>query len=568
MGFAQDTCRLRAVSPEVQLVEYRSPDRRRMALHGVHTCKSPLCPLCAPKWQRTRSDEISRAIDAWELGPDGVFFVTLTMRHNRRMRLSLQHRLLTAAFGSLWGGNAGAKASLKLGGKPESIRAHDRTWSERRGWHPHIHALLFTNNAELGTTELAELLDVRWPQVLAAALKRFRNQCLRIITRSDRIDDEGVPSGRGGCGREDCPVCMARFVGPRQEHPCIGPLPEGEERKLWREPRLGAWRLVASEQQGECAHFRERATRLFGVRMFPRVKREKTGVSVDGRPLWSERVVSIHDSALRVLGMLEPFTEQSIKPTRAHGAFVERMRSADRLPNYLAKLGLEAAWTQSKAGKLGSDGVRHFGHWEVARFAASEGHDLQGAARSAWSELFWSTRGTQTITFSAREALGLPADPYGEGEEPPEVATDETSACIGVIPATVFRAHVAEREHAVLSELAGAYERGELAALGYVELPGPAGGELRRGPVERGPPSTADPIALDADGFLIERPEAWSSGDVLPFAARVIEQADNGTSIGQAYRDATALPSAGQLRADQRRELRELLHGKENENEN
>jgi hypothetical protein len=565
MGYAQDTCRLRAVSPEVQLVEYSTPERSRMAVHGVHTCKSPLCPLCAPKWQRTRSDEISRAIDGWELGPDGVFFVTLTMRHNRKMRLSLQHRLLTAAFGSLWAGNAGRKAALKLGGKPESIRAHDRTWSKRRGWHPHIHALIFTHNAELGSAELAALLDVRWPRVLGAALKRFRNQCLRIITRSDRISDEGIPSGRGGCGREDCSVCMRRFVGPRLESEYAGPLPEGAERKLWRAPKLGAWRLVASEQEGECPHFAERARRLFGVRMFPRSKRELQGETAEGRPRYVERPISIHDSALKVLGMLEPFTAESIRPTLRHGSYCERMGDPDRLPNYLAKLGLEAAWSLDKTGKIGTDGTQHFSHWQVARLAAAHGHDLRPAARRAWSELFWATRGTQTITFSDREALGLDPDLESDDADLPEGAADETSRCIATIQAPAFREQVAAREHGVLSELASAYERGELGALEYVEQPGAAGRPLRSSPLERGPPSTADPCAVDGDGFLIERPEGWLPGEVLPFADRVDAHANKGTRIREAYREVTALPSPSEPPSEQRRILREIIYGSERE---
>jgi hypothetical protein len=565
MGFAQDTCRLRAVSPDVQIIEYATPERRRMAVHGVHTCKSPLCPLCAPKWQRTRSDEISRAIDRWEPGADGVFFVTLTMRHNRKMRLALQHRLLTAAFGSLWGGNAGKKASRKLGGKPESVRAHDRTWSRRRGWHPHIHALLFARDAELSTSELAALLDKRWPIVLAAALRRFRLLCERIISRSDAIEG-GMPSGRGGCGRVDCPVCQVPFVGPRQEITHAGPLREDEPPRTWRGRKLGAFPLPAGEQQGECQHFRERAQRLFGVRMFPRKKREIQGQQADGSPRYVERVVPIHDSALKVLAMLEPFTPESIKPTRAHGAFVERMRDKDRLPSYLAKLGLEVAWSLDKAGKIGSDGVRHYGHWEVARLATTHGHDDRPAARRAWSELFWATRGTQTITFSDREALGLDADPYADGAEPPERAADETSRCIATIPAPVYREQVAAREHGVLSELARAYERGELAALAYVEHPGAAGRPLRSVPSERGPPATADPSAVDGDGYLEQRPEPWSPGDVLPFdekvSARVARsEAGDATIVSRAYRDATALPSPDPFPAQRRRELRETIYG-------
>lgn len=530
-----------------------------MAVHGVHTCKSPLCPLCAPKWQRTRSDEISQAIDGWPLGPDGVFFVTLTMKHNRKMLLVLQQRLLTQAFGNLWSGNQGAKASFRLGGKPESIRAHDRTWSRERGWHPHIHALLFVDNADLSTSELAALLDVRWPKVLGAALRRFRRLCQRIVTRSDAIDDNGAPSGRGGCGRPDCAVCQVPYQGPRQEWLMQGPLRFDEEtRKIWRAPRLGSYALPAAEQRGECSHFRERAARLFGVRLFPRVRRERVGTSLDGKPLFTETVVPIHDSALRVIGMLDMFTPQSIQPTRAHGAFVERMRSKDRLPNYLAKLGLELTSTD-KTGKVGSDGIVHYSVRGVAELACGS-TKLREPARRAYGELFRATIGTQTITFSDREALGLPDDPYAEGQEPAEQAVNETSRAVGQIIASVYREQVVAKEHALLSELADAYARGTLFELGYVDPPD-MGRPLRRVPEPRGPPSTAaDPTAVDGNGYLIERPELGAPADVS-LAERLESVAARGeTPIGRAYRDATALPSGDTSLPEQlRKRLRDAI---------
>jgi len=574
MGYAQDTCRLRAVSPTVQLVRYSSEaeQRARLAIHGVHTCKSPLCPLCASKWQRTRSDEITQAIDAHPLGGDGVFFVTLTGRHNRKMSLSLMHRLLGTALGSFWSGSGGALAAAAVGGKPESIRAHDRTWSVEKGWHPHIHALLFVQDATIGDAELAALFDARWPALLASTLKRFKTQLLRILTRSDAIDwewDERTrsetrahPSGRGGCGRSDCRVCQAPFQGPIREVPMFGPWREDETPKVWRAAKLGSWPLKASEQDGECWHFRERATRMFGVKLIPRTRREIVGLDENDRPIYVERAVSLHDSALKVFKQLEQFTPSSIRPTKQHGAFVERMRSRDRLPNYLVKLGLELASTLTKLGHQGSDGVQHYGLWEVARIAAEHGHPLRQQARRAWSQLFWATRGTHTITFSDRAALGLPDDPFADGNEPDEQREGDRVAVVGLIEATRYRDRVAESGHGLLIELAAADAAGELGRLGYVDPPGELARELRTVAPVRGPPPSADPCALTVDGYLEQRPDPWLPGVVLPFEARVAEHADNGTSIGEAYRVETALPSGGVVLPDQlRRRLRERIGG-------
>lgn len=457
MNRQQLKCRLVNVLPSVQLVEHATADgSARLALHGVNTCKSPLCPLCAPKWQRTRSDEITQAIDNW--GPNKAFFVTVTMRHNRRMRLALMHRLLTHGWGNMWSGRGGQAAAAELGGKPESIRSHDRTWSDAHGWHPHLHCLLFTPREGLDERELAALIDRRWPKKLASALKSFRALANRILV------------GRG-CGRADCAVC---------------PLPPAE--------------------RGECPHLRERATRMFGVKLVPRWKTNREGKRVPA---------SLHDSMRQLLHDLKPFSEMSIKPSLKHGVFCERVRDMTRLPSYLAKMGLELAGSLEKAGKLGSDGVPHYGLWQVAQLACEAG-PLKKAARVAWSQLFHATFGTQTITFSNREKLGLPADPYDDGGEPAEADQDpnairlgpETSQLIGEIPSVVYRELARAKEHGLLGELYRAYDRGELDSLSYVEMvpfaaaeagDGRAGpdmtGENAHGPMDRArahPPPPSD----------------------------------------------------------------------------
>jgi hypothetical protein len=413
MNRAQDVCRLVNVVPRVQLVEHRTAaplaESGRLSLSGVNTCKSPLCPLCAPKWQRTRSDEISQAIE--NHGADRVFFVTATQRHHRGMRLALMHRLQTNAWGNLFSGSAGQAFAAKLGGKPESIRAHDRTWSYARGWHPHVHCLLFVQSAAVDESELRAELDRRWPASLRRALKSFRALALRVLHGQ-------------GCGREDCAEC---------------PKPPAE--------------------RDECPHLRERATRMFGTRLVPRWRHVGNGQKVRA---------SLHDSMRAILHDLRAFSETNITPTAEYGVKCERVANAERLPKYLAKMGLELASSATKMGHEGSDGITHYGLWEVARLACGDS-PLRDPARRAWADIFKATHGTQTITFSSRERLGLGEDPYADDAEPPERREGESEQCIGEIPAAVWKQLVREKGHILLAELAGAYARGELAALGYVE---------------------------------------------------------------------------------------------------
>jgi hypothetical protein len=178
-------CRKRRHAPKVSVYEYKSAERgERVATEGTATCKSRLCTFCRVKWQRVRSGEIKTAIDFWENGGHRrVFFVTVTMRHNKSLSLGLMRRLLTKAWGSLWSGRDGQELAKKVGGKPEMIRADDDTYSFEAGWHPHGHGLMFMQDDQLTAEQLEELIAARWREALVAALETFKDQIAAVLER-------------------------------------------------------------------------------------------------------------------------------------------------------------------------------------------------------------------------------------------------------------------------------------------------------------------------------------------------------------------------------------------------
>lgn len=438
-GLSQRICRLRRISHEVQLLEHTQGDSRRLSYVGLSTCKSPLCPLCAPKWQRTRAEEISTAVQHW--GPERVWFSTFTMRHHPGMALALQHRLLTAAFGHLWSGRKGQSLVRELGGKPESVRAHDRTWSYEKGWHPHLHSLLFLRTERHTEDELQHMLACRWVEALGEGLRRMQRFCSRTLARASQLselcfdqrvafqclrgtDDFKADAQRAARGECAPPIC-----------PCLQCV-----RKRLRTKRCPC---------EQCN--RRRAKRIFGVRLVPKAQ-----------PLL--------ESVRRLSTLLEAFTEENLRPNDVNGAQIERARPGDRAANYLAKLGLELTWNESKAVNE-VRGVKHFPYWAVAHLATKHGDPLRVPARRAWAELFRATRATQTITFSDREALGLGPDPYADGNEPEEAAPEEWTRVVGSIDGVTWDANAKEQKHGFLVTLAAAHEAGVLDELPYLQPP-------------------------------------------------------------------------------------------------
>jgi hypothetical protein len=454
MGPAQDICRLRRIAPDVQLLEHTGPGVRRLSYTGLSTCKSPLCPLCAPKWQRTRVSEITSAIQSW--GAHRVAFGTLTMRHHKGMPLALQHRLMGRAFGHLWSGRAGQALAKAFGGKPESVRAHDRTWSLERGWHPHLHVLLFLQSEhrhapESTPAELEELLWQRWsgepmvgphrrgwngrdtPGALASALRTFKNFCNKTLARASVLEDG-------------------------QSTPC------------WEKYVLS----YAGRELRSCGCYNctvQRARRLFGSRLLPRLS------------VMLEVPSAFLDGIQRVSDMLDRFSEKSLAPVRERGVQLDSVRAGDNAASYLAKLGLELAWASSKSVNV-VDGITHYPYWALAHLGTEHGNPLRVPARGAWRELFWATRGTQTITFSNREALGLGPDPYAENQEPPEASAEEFTRVAGIIAGPAWDRLSKEQRHGLHVTLAAAHQTGVLEALPYVDPPPGWHGV----PSSRGPP--------------------------------------------------------------------------------
>lgn len=451
-GKAQRLCRLKRISADVQLVATTgaSGTGGRLSILGVATCKSSLCPLCASKWAATRADEITQAVTNW--GPKRCRMVTFTMRHHARMSLALQTRLLSAGVGQLFSGRAGEALKLAIGGKPEFVRGHDLTWSRERGWHPHIHSVFFFQPIprELDNATLTNLLGDRWPDALGAGLRRMKRACARVLARTgDPIETiAGLLELDMGEPREASKA--RRFA--KKVLKTLGPWGDGS---CMKEKGCGC---------GECVKVRVR--RVFGSRLVPR------------RGDFLEHV-------RRMAGLLDAFHQDNIRPTESTGGVhLEELRHQNKASTYLAKLGLEIAWNESKQPNR-VKGIDHYPYWALAHLATIHGHPLRQHARRAWAELFAATRGTQRIVFSSRQRLGLGPDPYADENEPDDVqSADEWKRQLGSIHGQTWDVLKKAQGHGLLVSLEVAFQKGLIEGLPYVT---PAAG-LHGIPANRGPP--------------------------------------------------------------------------------
>jgi hypothetical protein len=131
------------------------------------------CPTCSPRIRHERALEVDRACREWITAHGGgsVLLLTLTMPHDWGEPLHETLRTVREANRGVWSGRA-RNEERELFGLAHFIRAHDCTVGPN-GWHPHIHALLFTERvlAHLEVATLRERLHLRW---VSAIVRRGR----------------------------------------------------------------------------------------------------------------------------------------------------------------------------------------------------------------------------------------------------------------------------------------------------------------------------------------------------------------------------------------------------------
>jgi hypothetical protein len=123
------------------------------------------CPVCAAKITERRRVEMTEAIDKnkGELTP---ILVTLTFQHDRSDKLGDLVTVVTMAWRMFKSGRSWKNIVEKYG-LVASVTGMETTWGRGAGWHPHKHALFFSNKSEIDVDELQSVLAERWKNVLA-----------------------------------------------------------------------------------------------------------------------------------------------------------------------------------------------------------------------------------------------------------------------------------------------------------------------------------------------------------------------------------------------------------------
>jgi hypothetical protein len=166
---------------------------------GVGRCGSPtLCPWCAAREAQERALEIARVVrghwdggEAWHPGMRGIVLVTLTIPHRRGQPL---RELLDGLWGA-WRRFTRPKQTWLAGREDATpdvlgwVVSCEVTHSASGGWHPHLHALVFTDALDKDTRR-----DDEGVKTLGASSGKLSKHLDKRRARfdADELDAEGA----------------------------------------------------------------------------------------------------------------------------------------------------------------------------------------------------------------------------------------------------------------------------------------------------------------------------------------------------------------------------------------
>lgn len=168
---------------------------------GTERCSSVwACPVCSAVIRAERAREISQAVEAHHAAGGSILFATLTVRHERADPLKQSMDAVLGSWrkllqGSAWVGSKstqGARDRYRVSGY---IRSTEVTYGSN-GWHPHIHALFFTDD-KLSDTEVAAFgdeLHTRWARFALKATGKLPTR--EHGTDVQRVDEDGQVLGK------------------------------------------------------------------------------------------------------------------------------------------------------------------------------------------------------------------------------------------------------------------------------------------------------------------------------------------------------------------------------------
>lgn len=205
LAYGHDYCKTakcRYISHGQQVAVHKSRKHQSAFYSGLVTCGRVWdCPVCGPKIQERRREEVAKAVD-WAYANDlQPVMVTLTFPHYAWNKLSVLLKQQAFALQRLRAGSPWARFK-KAFGYEGLIRALENLFG-MNGWHPHTHELWFVRKDADAEAMKAEVLK-RWESAcIRAGLLDPKNAAQLEAFRAHAVDVKGNCSASDYLAKQD-----------------------------------------------------------------------------------------------------------------------------------------------------------------------------------------------------------------------------------------------------------------------------------------------------------------------------------------------------------------------------
>lgn len=154
----------------------------RVFFHGLRKCRNGwICPVCAPAKLAKAKRLVTAAFQKFNEEGYKCCMTTFTIPHKhanfesgcnyrKDISLSTMFYILKRAYSKFWS----YRGLQKLRANAKTFIIHEITYSERYGWHPHIHALHWFKPEDFDKyTAYEETMDKFWKHTLSVVYKEI-----------------------------------------------------------------------------------------------------------------------------------------------------------------------------------------------------------------------------------------------------------------------------------------------------------------------------------------------------------------------------------------------------------
>jgi len=160
---------LRRLSDVASGVELRyNPGAGSAHYRGLQTCGSVWhCPVCAAKISERRRDELAALVKAHIAAGGSVWMTTYTVQHKKCTDLAGLVDNFLAARRKMRQGRRGValRRDFQIVG---TVSVLEVTYSDRNGWHPHVHELVFSSDPSMSPDAYDKAARPAWQDAAAA----------------------------------------------------------------------------------------------------------------------------------------------------------------------------------------------------------------------------------------------------------------------------------------------------------------------------------------------------------------------------------------------------------------